>query len=270
MKTQRMVRKAKRLINPAAIALAIGAAFGSPIGMVQATEGVDPEADRILKIMSTYLAGLPALSVEADVDNEIIDLAGQKLQLSSGIEMSMQRPDKFHVTRQGPFAESQMFFDGQTVTLSVEDASLYSQIQAPGQIDDAIATIRSTTGLDAPAGDLFYADPYSGLLTDVISGTYNGTAFVQGVECHHLAFRATKVDWQIWVEVGDAPLPRKYVITSKWITGAPQFSIRFRRWNTNPEVDAKRFVFVPGEGATSIERFTVNAMGEMMPKEDQR
>ncbi len=38
---------------------------------------------------------------------------------------------------------------------------------------------------------------------------------MNGIECHHLAFRAEKVDWQVWVQAGDTPLPMKYLIISK-------------------------------------------------------
>jgi hypothetical protein len=40
---------------------------------------------------------------------------------------------------------------------------------------------------------------------------------VIGVECDHLAFRNADTDWQIWIESGAKPIPRKYVITSKGI-----------------------------------------------------
>ncbi len=59
-----------------------------------------------------------------------------------------------------------------------------------------------------------------------VSSGYYGTAYVGGIECHYLSFRSTKVDLQLWVKVGDEPLPMKYVITSKWITGAPQYSVQ--------------------------------------------
>jgi len=32
-----------------------------------------------------------------------------------------------------------------------------------------------------------------------------------GVECEHLAFRGHVTDWQLWIETGAKPVPRKYV-----------------------------------------------------------
>ena len=42
---------------------------------------------------------------------------------------------------------------------------------------------------------------------------------VQGQLCHHLAFRQEDIDWQIWIENGPTPLPRKFLITDKKAKG---------------------------------------------------
>ena len=82
-----------------------------------AAGGVDPEADRILKSMASYLGKLPALSVQGDVDDEVIDLAGQKLQFSSSANVVVERPGRFYAQRQGPLADVEAIFDGKTLTL---------------------------------------------------------------------------------------------------------------------------------------------------------
>jgi hypothetical protein len=79
-----------------------------------------------------------------------------------------------------------------------------------------------------------------------------GSSTVGGVEVHHLAFRGSVVDWQIWIEKGDRPLPRKYVITSKWIAGAPQFTAVFSDWNTAAKLDDAQFAFSPPPEAQKI------------------
>jgi len=74
-----------------------------------AAEGIDPEADKILRSMSAYLGGLSAFSMNADIDNEIVDLDGQKLQFSSTSQFVIARPAKFHVHRKGAFADAELF-----------------------------------------------------------------------------------------------------------------------------------------------------------------
>lgn len=222
---------------------------------------MDPEAEKVLRAMSSYLGGLQSFTVRGDVDDEIVDLAGQKLQLGSAADLAVKRPNQFYAHRLMPLGEMEAIFDGQTLTLHGKGRQIYLQLEAHGTIDEAIRELRAETGADAPAGDLFYADPYPGLMSEVTSGTYFGTAYVNGVECHHLAFRAPRVDWQIWVQTGDRPLPMKYAITSKWITGAPTYSVRFRDWETDAAIDPERFRFVPPEGARRVESIPFDVMG---------
>lgn len=259
----RTISGTRRLILAAGSALALG--LTSTIGL--GAEGVDPQADQILRSMSSYLGGLATFTVKGDVDDEVIDLDGQKLQLSSSASLAVERPNRFHARRQGPVADIQAIFDGKTLTLHGKRLGIYTQIAAEGTIDEALTKLRGETGLDAPAGDLFFADPYEGLMTDVRSGAYVGTAYVNGVECHHLAFRAAKVDWQIWVQTGDHPLPMKYVITSKWITGAPAYSVRFRDWDSAPKLDPAQFSFTPPEGARRLETILADELGALMIEE---
>ncbi len=54
----------------------------------------------------------------------------------------------------------------------------------------------------------------------------------------------------------------KYIITTKWLTGAPQHSVRFREWNTKPKIEADRFTFTAPKGATKLEVISVDEMGE--------
>jgi hypothetical protein len=244
--------------------LASGALLGLAFSTcaVANTDGIDPEADKILKSMSTYLGGLSAFSAKADVDTEIIDLEGQKIQLSSSSNIVIERPGKLYARRQGVVVDAELIFDGKTLTLHGKDHNVYYQSEKPGTVDDVIDALRTGIGLDAPAADLMYADPYPGLVSGVTSGVYLGTAFVNGIECHHLTFRQAQVDWQLWVKVGDEPLPMKYIVTTKWLTGAPQYSARFRDWNTKPQIEAKQFVFTAPEGAKRLTEISVDEIGE--------
>jgi hypothetical protein len=47
------------------------------------------------------------------------------------------------------------------------------------------------------------------LLQDMTAAGYIGTSWIDGVECDHVAVRQADVDWQVWIERGDTPLPRK-------------------------------------------------------------
>lgn len=248
----------------AGVSLCVGLA-ASPLTMAG---NIEPEAEEILKSMSTYLGGMAAFSMNADIDLEIVTQQGQKLQLSSSAEIVMQRPAKFHFLRRGVLTDAEFIFDGKTLTLHGKNLNAYTQMEVPGTIDDAIRAYELETGLSAPGADLLFADPYAVLSSELESGVYVGAAYVNGVECHHLAFRKAKVDWQLWVKVGDQPLPMKYVITSKWHTGAPQYEIRLRDWNVNPKISDDQFVFSAPKGAKRLEAMPVNEWGELLTTDE--
>lgn len=68
---------------------------------------------------------------------------------------------------------------------------------------------------------------------------------VDGVECEHLAFRTTETDWQIWIERGPHPIPRKFVIANKHVNAAPQYTLRIKEWKTDPTAGNDSFAFAP-------------------------
>jgi hypothetical protein len=232
-------------------------------GPAMAAEGLNPHADEILRAMSKFLAGTPAFSVSADIGNEIVTEQGQKLQLSSSATAVVQRPSRAYFSRQGRLADAEVFFDGKQLTLFGKTANAFVQKDLAGTLDQALNALEKGLGISLPGGDLLVADPYAALTAGVTSSGYYGIAYVGGVAAHHLAFRTPQVDWQVWVKEGDEPLPLKYVITTKWTTGAPQYSVQFSNWNAKPAIAANRFSFVAPKDAVRLDALPVDEMGEL-------
>lgn len=255
------------VIRRGLLAASLAVALGLSAGPALAAEAVNPDADEILRSMSTFLAGTKAFSVSADVSNEIITRDGQKLQFNAYSTLVLQRPSSFNFTRHGRFADVALFYDGRKLTIYGKTINAYVQKDLAGTIDDAIGELETGLGLSIPGADLLIAAPYAALAAGVTSSSYLGTAYVQGVECHHLAFREGDVDWQLWVKAGDDPVPMKYVITTKWLTGAPQYSVQFRDWNTKPAIAAGTFTFTASKGAEKLEALPVDETGEITSQE---
>ena len=253
-------RRTRGALSAAAVIVAVALAAAPAM---KGASPIDPDAENILRSMSKYMSGLAAYSAKAEVDTEVIDMDGQKLQLASSGSFLLSRPGSFYSQRQTPYGSFDLFIDGKTVTIYSKTRGVYYQLAAPGSLDHAITTLGEETGFELAGADLLYSDPLPGLMTDVTSGQYIGTTSVNGVECHHLAFRASKVDWQIWIQTGDKPLPMKYVITTKWMTAAPEFSVLLRDWDTQPKIPAGRFDFTPPAGAKRIETLRLSATGEV-------
>ena len=245
-------------------ALAAVLCFGALSSGALAGEGsFSRDADELLRSSCEHLAGLTAFSLNADIDGEITTQQGEKLQFSSHADVAIQRPDRFHMTKRSRFASIEYLFDGKQVTIHGKRAGVHAQFAAPGTIDGAISEVEMTTGLSAPAADLLFSDPYSVLSNGVLSSQYLGVDYVHGVECHHLAFREAEVDWQLWVQADGEPLPLKYVITSKWVFGAPQYAVVLRGWNTRPQFSRREFEFSPPAGSKRLSELPVNDLGEV-------
>jgi hypothetical protein len=245
------------------VAGALALAVGLSAGPARAQQ-IEPEADKVLHAMAAYVGGLKTFTADYDVDDEVVDTKGQKLQYSASGSLAVERPGKLKVSRKGAFADVEMTFDGKTISILGKKLNVYGQIESPGPtIDEAIEEVRTATGFDAAGADLLVADAYAALTEDATEGVVVGTGIGGGVECDHLAFRNPRVDWQIWVTKGDQPLPLKYVITTKWVTGAPQYSLRLHGWNVAPQIDAVQFTFTAPEGARKLDILQADAIGEL-------
>ena len=84
----------------------------------------------------------------------------------------------------------------------------------PPTVDEALDWIFEQTGTVVPLADFLYADSYERLMGSVHAGQGPRHSRGRG-PCHHLAFEQATIDWQLWIEAGKDPLPRKLVISYK-------------------------------------------------------
>jgi len=232
-----------------AVAFSLIILFGTSAG-VKADEA---DAKKILKAMSDYMAAQKFISFEFDATLEVVTTDEQKLALASSGTLTLNRPDKIRATRAGGFADVEMSFDGKTLTLLGKNLNLYTQIEVPGTIDHLIDELKDTYHRPLPAADLLLSNAYDELMLDVFDVKDLGSGVVGGVECDWLAFRTKDVDWQIWIAHGKRPYPYRFAITSKLISGGPQYTIQTRDWKTGGEVAATDFRFKNPTKANKVE-----------------
>ncbi|WP_246753084.1 DUF2092 domain-containing protein [Sinorhizobium sp. BG8] len=213
----------------------------------------EAEAKQLLKAMSDYLATEKAISFEFDTTLEVVTKDRQKLLLASSGKVELGRPDKIRIARTGGFADVELVFDGKTVTLLGKNANLYAQAEVPGTIDHLVDEMRNKLHRPLPGADLILPDVYGELMRDVVDVKDLGSGVIGGVECDHLAFRNKEVDWQIWIAQGERPYPCRYLITSKQVDEAPQYSIQIRDWKTGTEVTATEFAFKNASNAKKVD-----------------
>ncbi len=207
-------------------------------------KGVEPEADQILNNMGTYLASLDKFTVKSHSTIESMLDSGQKIMFDHDNISSIDRPNKLFTQRKGDAVNQRFYYNGKVFTLYNVTTNTYQTINAPDSLTKALDSAIKQFDIAAPGADLLYKDSYKRLSENLLSGFYVDTAIIDGVECYHLAFRNTEVDWQIWIATGDKPLPKRYVVTSRWTTGSPQFVLDLD-WNTQPDFSSSIFSFNP-------------------------
>ena len=232
------------------IMLAVGMLLSSPLCAPTASAGDD--AAQILKAMSDYLASQKTISLTFDSDVEVITPEVEKIQFASSGKMQLSRPDKLRVSRTGGYADVDIVFDRKTITALGKNINAFTQIEASGSIDQLVGKLRDLNILSAPGADFLGTHVFEDLMDGVISAKHIGLGVIDGVECEHLAFRNRDVDWQIWIEAGARPIPRKYVITSKGIGAAPQYTLRIKEWKTDAPAGPDAFAFTPPAGANKV------------------
>ena len=210
------------------------------------------DAKSILKAMSDYVSTQKTIAITFDSDIEVITPQLEKIQFTNSGDALLSRPDKLQAHRLGGHANVELFFNGKTVSIHRQEHQRLCQFDAPGTVDQLIEALRAGHGVALPGADLLLSNSYDILVAGVKEAKYIGRGVIDGVECEHLAFRNFDTDWQLWVEAGERPIPRKLVITSKTMNSAPQYTVRIKTWKTDVEPAPDAFAFTPPAGAERL------------------
>ena len=253
--------KIRNFLMPILATVVTAAIIAGPAG----AESQQAEAARILKAMSDYVSSQKNIKLTFDSDIEVITPQLEKIQFTSSGEALLRRPDKLRAHRIGGYADVALYFDGKTVSIQDKLNNGYAQFDAPGGVDQLIELLRVGYGVALPGADLLLSNAYEVLMADVLEAKYIGPGVIDGIDCKHLAFRNLDTDWQLWVEAGDTPVPRKLVITSKTINSAPQYTLRIKSWETGEEPSSDMFRFVPPAGAEKLDQNALIHLDELPP-----
>ncbi len=236
--------------------------FGVLLGAAQVTlaqgatapaEVRDPAVLSRLAQMGEYLRSIQSLVVKADTTTDEVLESGQKLEFAGTVEYRYAKPDRLRATVRTDRRWREYYFDGKTLTQSSPRMGYYASAPMPGKtVGELMTGLSQRYGIEMPLADLFFwGTPASGV-DDITSATLIGPARIGGVDTDHFALRQPGVDWQIWVERGARPLPRKLVITTTDEPEQPQYSANLS-WNLQAQTPASAFTYVPSKDARRIE-----------------
>jgi hypothetical protein len=209
--------------------------------------------------MGAELRALKAFALRSETTTDEVLDNGQKVQFGGTVDFRVRRPNGLRVEVLSDRKQRQFFYNGKTLTLYGPTNGYYASIAAPPTIGELLQVLDQKYGLQFPLTDLFLWGTDKDGLDDIKSAIYIGPSRIGGVGCDHYVFRQADVDWQIWIERGKTPLPRKLVITTTSEPAQPQY-VAVLKWDLAPKLDDKMFTFVPPKGAQRIELATTAAL----------
>lgn len=224
----------------------------TPAATTALTPDITPEAAATLKEMCDFLKKQQVIAFTAEISLAHVYPNGQTIQLNRVVQVALKRPDKLYIRINGDEQNRLFVYDGKTLTMADLDKMVYAVLPAPATVDATLDLMSEKYGLSAPVSELLYTDPSVLLLRHVTVGDLVGNHLAGGKACRHLAFVQKNVDWQLWVEKGTQPLPRKLVITDKEVMGWPQYEVTFLAFDFKPRLPVGLFTFTPANDARKI------------------
>jgi len=255
--------------DPARVTFADMLATGQAAPGAAAAGTIDPDAIDALKRMGEYLRSLKAFQLKADVTAEDVLQDGQKVQSTTAVDLLAEPPAHLRADLVGDRRERLFLFDGKTFTLWAPSARYYAVVPAPGTIAKLADELEAKYDIELPLVDLFRWGTPESDIADIQSATDLGPSQVEGVTCEHYAFRQQGLDWQVWIQNGDYPLPRKLVLTTLTDEARPQHTSVYT-WNLAPSYNDAAFAFTPPADARKIGIAEVTAGGVLRTQEVQR
>lgn len=239
---------AKRMCSTVVLALALTA---SADVVAQNPPAVDPAAVSALQQMGAYLRSLGALQVEAVTSDEDVLDDGQKIQYAGVTNILAKLPSRLRAEVKNDRFERMYFYDGAKFTLFAQRPNYYATIAAPAKIVDLADKLQGSYGFSVPLEDLFRWGSPGWTPANITAAMKAGPSVVLGTTCEQYAFRQDDVDWQIWIQRGEFPLPRKIVITDRTDEARPQH-VAVYTWNLAPSFNDAAFVFQPPPDAQRV------------------
>ncbi len=123
---------------------------------------------------------------------------------------------------------------------------IFTTVEAPPTIREMLTAVEAKYGIEFPLVDLFQWGEDADAAAEIQEAMRVGASKIAGQMADHYAFRQDGIDWQIWIAQGEAPLPLRYVITTKDEPGEPQYMANLT-WDTQAKPADAVFTFTPGK-----------------------
>ena len=228
-----------------------------------------PERDQAvidrLKQMSAHLRTLKSFQVTSQSTTDEVLETGQKIQFGGVTGYRFVAPDKLRAFVRNDRTWRDFYYDGKTLTQVAPRMNYYASVPASGPVGSVLNKVADEYDIELPLADLFTWGSDDSV-NNVTSAMLIGPANIDGADCDHFALRQDGADWQVWIQRGAQPLPRKMVITTTDEAQQPQYTALLK-WYTTIRPGATEFTYAPPKGAMRITQTPIaTAAQQQAPK----
>jgi len=219
----------------------------------------DPKAMAALDAMGSYLRTLKTFEVTAQTTDEDVLHDGEKVHYAGKTHLLAQRPGRLRAEVTNDRHDRLYMYDGKNLTLFARRLNYYSTVPAPATIGKLADKLEEKYDTPLPLVDFFRWGTPEMSTRGITAATDLGPSEVEGTTCEHYAFREKDIDWQVWIQQGPNPLPRRLVITTKTDEARPQHTAVYT-WNLAPSFNEESFTFQPPPGTAKVPMAEVETM----------
>ncbi|HEY1602734.1 MAG TPA: DUF2092 domain-containing protein [Pirellulales bacterium] len=271
------MRSSLRLNAIIAVAALLAVATAAPCRAANdkpgASAAIEPQARQVLEHMGTYLAGLKSFSVTTDIKLEVSQGADTKSFVIVQ-KLQAERPNKLTFILKSDASNGELVCDGVNLSIFIQGLGKYLEEKSPETWEKIFqnplaAAVISPGNAKLVTLSLLSHESATLLLSTAESAKYGGEVMLDGVKCHLIEVMSNEVDWKLWVDVGDKPLPRQFVpdltkTFAKMAAGARggnaalanvkvTDTVTYKDWVENPKFGEDAFVFNVPAGAVKAE-----------------
>jgi hypothetical protein len=240
------------------MAAAGAAGFLPAAGAAQAAAAAKPkteisaEARAALQRMGETLRA-QQFSFQAQTIRVYAGPKGEPLHIFHTLDITVRRPDRMLVARDGDDGAGKLVYDGKTLFIYIANGNKYAKIPVPNTIEGMMKEAMGRLGVDFPLADFLTDTPAKSFLSGVTTGEVVNTMTIDGVPCLHMFFsQPPGIELELWVENNDKALPRRLVVTYRALPGQPNFIATLGKWDFTVHPADADFVFQPPPGAQEV------------------
>jgi hypothetical protein len=217
----------------------------------QKVQHTQKSATEILMNSYRYIESLKHFQIKATVLSEDVYRQSTIMQWTHHVLIDVKRPSKMFIDISGDVKNQKIYLENGLFTIYSKKHNMYGQLKTKNSIDETLDMLFENYDIKAPLANLIYSD-ISTRLKPKKEGYVFGEVTYKGAKCDYIGFDTKTKGFQIWIQQGDKPLIKKFIIIDK-TTKEHLRSTTMLEWNLHPFAFFDMYKFKAPKNAAQID-----------------